>query len=64
MADSRKSLRGGDDPSDPGVMSGEAWERFCDVLRSSGRLVYGDFGGGHVYRVDGHLSQLVSRSGV
>jgi hypothetical protein len=31
-----------DDPADPRVMSGAAWEELCDALRDAGRLVLGE----------------------
>lgn len=30
------------DPADPRVMTGEAWEEFCDALKRTGRLVLGE----------------------
>ena len=30
------------DPADPRIMSGEAWDDFCETLRQSGRLVLGE----------------------
>ena len=37
-----RSANSTDDPGDPRLMTGEAWDEFCDSLKRAGRLVLGE----------------------